>query len=38
MNLEQLKIFICVVEHGSFTKAAEQLYISHSTKIGRAHV
>ena len=31
MNLEQLKIFICVVEHGSFTKAAEQLYISHST-------
>ncbi|MGI5936654.1 MAG: LysR family transcriptional regulator [Oscillospiraceae bacterium] len=31
MNLEQLKIFISVVEHRSFTKAAESLYISHST-------
>lgn len=31
MNFEQLKIFIAVVEHGSFTKAAETLYISHST-------
>lgn len=31
MNLEQLKIFISVVEHGSFTKAAEAMYISHST-------
>lgn len=31
MNLEQLKIFISVVEHGSFTKAAQALYISHST-------
>lgn len=31
MNLEQLKIFISVVEHGSFTKAAQELYISHST-------
>ena len=31
MNLEQLKIFISVVEHGSFTKAAQSLYISHST-------
>lgn len=31
MNLEQLKIFISVVENGSFTKAAETMYISHST-------
>lgn len=31
MNFDQLKIFIAVVEHKSFTKAAEALYISHST-------
>lgn len=31
MDVEQLKIFISVVENGSFTKAAEALYISHST-------
>lgn len=31
MDIEQLKIFISVVENGSFTKAAEALYISHST-------
>ena len=31
MNLEQLKIFISVVENRSFTKAASSLYISHST-------
>ena len=31
MNFDQLKIFISVVENGSFTKAAETLYISHST-------
>lgn len=31
MNLDQLKIFITVVEYGSFTKAAESMYISHST-------
>lgn len=31
VNFEQLKIFIAVVEHKSFTKAAESLYISHST-------
>lgn len=31
MELEQLKIFISVVENASFTKAAEALYISHST-------
>ena len=31
MDFEQLKIFIAVVEQGSFTKAAETLYISHST-------
>lgn len=31
MNFDQLRIFIAVVEHRSFTKAAESLYISHST-------
>lgn len=31
MDFEQLKIFVSVVEHGSFTKAAETMYISHST-------
>lgn len=31
MNFEQLKIFISVAENKSFTKAAELLYISHST-------
>lgn len=31
MTLEQLEIFISVVENGGFTKAAEALYISHST-------
>jgi len=31
MDFEQLKIFIAVAEHCSFTKAAEELYISHST-------
>lgn len=31
MDFEQLKIFISVVENGSFTKAAETMYISHST-------
>ena len=31
MNFEQLKIFLAVVDHGNFTKAAEALYISHST-------
>lgn len=31
MNLEQIKIFIAVVDNRSFTKAAEALYISHST-------
>lgn len=31
MDFEQLKIFISVVDSGSFTKAAELLYISHST-------
>lgn len=31
MDFEQLRIFIAVVEHGSFTKAAETMYISHST-------
>lgn len=31
MDFEQLKIFITVVDCGSFTKAAELMYISHST-------
>jgi len=31
MDFEQLKIFIAVAEHCSFTRAAEELYISHST-------
>ena len=31
MNLEQLKIFLTVAESRSFTRAAELLYISHST-------
>jgi DNA-binding transcriptional LysR family regulator len=31
MNLEQLKIFLSVVESRSFTKAAGSMYISHST-------
>jgi len=31
VDFEQLKIFISVVEHGSFTKAAETMYTSHST-------
>ena len=31
MDFEQLKIFISVVENGGFTKAADALYISHST-------
>lgn len=31
MNFDQLKIFISVVEYSSFTKAAESMYISHST-------
>lgn len=31
INLEQLAIFLAVAEHRSFTRAAESLYISHST-------
>ncbi len=31
MNLEQLEVFAAVAELGSFTRAAESLYISHST-------
>ena len=31
MELEQLSVFISVVENGGFTRAAETLYISHST-------
>ena len=31
MELEQLRIFVAVAKSGSFTKAARQMYISHST-------
>ena len=31
MELEQLRNFVAVARCGSFTKAAKQLYISHST-------
>jgi DNA-binding transcriptional LysR family regulator len=31
MNFEQLKVFLAVVDFKSFTKAADALYISHST-------
>jgi molybdate transport repressor ModE-like protein len=31
MELEQIKIFAVVAECGSFSKAAEKLYVSHST-------
>lgn len=31
MELEQLRIFICVAECGSFSEAARRMYISHST-------
>ena len=31
MQLEQLEIFLAVTRCGSFTAAAKQLYISHST-------
>ena len=31
MQLEQLEIFVAVARCGSFTAAAKQLYISHST-------
>lgn len=31
MELEQIKIFCAAAEAGSFSRAARQLYISHST-------
>lgn len=31
ISLEQLKIFVAVADHRSFSRAAEALYISHST-------
>lgn len=31
IDLEQLRIFVAVAERGGFTRAAESLYISHST-------
>ena len=31
IDLERLEIFLAVAEHRSFTRAAEALYISHST-------
>lgn len=30
MEIEQLRMFAAVAETGSFTRAAEQLYVSHS--------
>ena len=31
MELEKLRIFVAVAEQGSFSRAAQALYISHST-------
>jgi len=31
MELEQLRTFIAVAEKGSFSKAAKELFVSHST-------
>lgn len=31
MELSQLEIFVAVAETGSFTKAANRMYVSHST-------
>ena len=31
MEPEQLRIFLAVAEHGSFTAAAKALFVSHST-------
>ncbi|MBR0352440.1 MAG: LysR family transcriptional regulator [Oscillospiraceae bacterium] len=31
MELEQLRIFIAVAEHGSYSAAAKDLFVSHST-------
>ena len=31
LNLKQLEVFAAVVEYGSFTEAAEHLYIAQST-------
>lgn len=31
MELEKLRIFVAVAEHGSFSRGARTLYISHST-------
>ena len=31
MEAEQLRIFLAVAEHGSFTAAAKALFVSHST-------
>ncbi|NLM65779.1 MAG: LysR family transcriptional regulator, partial [Enterococcus sp.] len=31
MNLNQMNAFLAIVETSSFTKAADQLYISQST-------
>ena len=31
MELEQIKIFVSAAKAGSFSKAAEELYVSHST-------
>lgn len=34
LNLKQLEVFVSVVENGSFTTAAEQLYLAQSTVSG----
>ena len=34
LNLKQLEVFAAVVEQGSFTAAAEQLYLAQSTVSG----
>ena len=31
MELEQLRIFVAVAEHGSYSAAARDLFVSHST-------
>jgi DNA-binding transcriptional LysR family regulator len=31
MELEQLRIFVAVAEHGSYSAAAKDLFVSHST-------
>lgn len=37
INLKQLEVFAAVVEHGSFTEAANQLYMAQSTVSSHIH-